>query len=137
MERIRLTGLFLFITAIFLGLAAAATKTTHIDFSTPNPLAAQDSPVDKTPTGPESANAESPNTSESPNSPLNDSLEETRSKPQFTSVPIIYPLTGVGMLGLALWFVPAAELPKKAAPPRKRRRRRSTTRPRRALSRRT
>ena len=148
MERIRLTGLFLFITAIFLGLAAAATKTTHIDFKTPDRLVGADSSED-TASGTETSDGASSGTAGSvgadqgmPNSG-NTGLDATdqggaaqeKAAVQFTSVPIIYPLAGVGMLGLALWFVPATELPRKQTTTRKRRKRRSTSRSRRLFGR--
>ena len=113
MPRIRLTGLFLFITSIFLGLAAAATKTTHIDFKTPDQYVEQ------------------------PEIPATAPPEETPVPIQFTSIPIIFPLAGVAALGLLLWFVPAAELPRKnTATPERKRRRRTTTRTRRLLGKR-
>lgn len=152
MERIRLTGLFLFITAIFLGLAAAATKTTHIDFNTPDRLVGADSPEETTfgtesfdgpgsvTAGPKGADQGMPN---SGNTELGGTdidgtgqggEAQEKAAVQFTSVPIIYPLAGVGMLGLALWFVPATELPSKQTT-RKRRKRRSTSRSRRLFGR--
>ena len=80
MPRVRLTGLFLFITSILLGLAVAATQTSHIRFKkTDGMLAATD-----------------------PETGL--SIDEL----QFVSVPVIYPLAAVGAAGLLLWFVPAA-----------------------------
>jgi hypothetical protein len=80
MPRVRLTGLMLFITAIVLGLAAAITQTSHLEFKRPD-----------------AASVESENLAigEGEVSPL-----------QFASIPIIYPLVGVGLLGLALWFIP-------------------------------
>lgn len=80
MPRVRLTGLMLFITAIILGLAAAITQTSHLQFKRPD-LA--------------SVESNEPPQNEGEVFPL-----------QFSSIPIIYPLIGVGLLGLALWFIP-------------------------------
>lgn len=103
MPRVRLAGLMLFITAIILGLAAAITQTTHLQFNRPDV---------------ESANLSEATTEESEVSPL-----------QFSSIPIIYPLSAVGLLGLALWFIPggvstALNSRSKSRSPRKRTRRR-------------
>ena len=84
MPRLRLTGLFLFITTLCIGMAAAASNTTHIRFKRFDDVVAAEQGV-----------AES---------------ELTPEQIQFMSVPIIYPLFGVGTLGLMLWFVPGADL---------------------------
>ncbi len=125
MPRVRLTGLFLFTTSIILGLASAATRTTHLRFQSPNPR-------------PSMGNAE---TTELPGSARDPGLPQTASQPfadldvaqdetlQFISVPIIYPLAGIALAGLALWFVPAAVFPQPAqsASRSPKRRRKSTS----------
>lgn len=91
MPRVRLVGLFLFITAFFIALAAVATKTTHINFKRPDRVVEAEIAA-QTPEG-----------------------VEPRSTPplEFRSVPIVYPLLVVGAAGLMLWFGPAAALPQK------------------------
>ncbi len=88
MAKVRLMGLMLFITSGLLALAAIATKTTHIRFKQPDAVEAGS--VD--PTEARELNGEVP----------------VPSSVQFRSVPIVYPLSGVGGLGLLMWFVPAA-----------------------------
>lgn len=94
MPRVRLTGLFLFTTAIFLGLAAAATRTSHIRFNKPDSLV--------------------PDEARQPGARADGQAAEATdglSKPvQFFSVPMIYPLSAVGLVGLLLWFIPGAPL---------------------------
>lgn len=86
MPRVRLTGLLLFITAILLGLASAATRTSHLRVEQPSSVA---NPV----VGP---------TTELP--PESQPLD-------FVNVPIFYPLAVVAAAGLLMWFVPAAIIP--------------------------
>ena len=121
MPRVRLTGLFLFTTSIILGLASAATRTTHLRFQRPD-------------SHPLMGNAE---TTPLPDSRLDPRLPQSGSQPftdpqatqvetlQFISVPIIYPLSGIALSGLALWFIPAAIFPQpNQATSRSRKRRR-------------
>lgn len=90
MPRVRLVGLFLFITAVFIALAAAATKTTHINFKRPDRVVEAE------------VAAQSP-----------DGVGPGGTPPlEFRSVPIVYPLLVVGAAGLMLWFGPAAALPR-------------------------
>lgn len=78
MPRVRLTGLFLFITVLCLALATAVTQTSHIRFKRSDTVVAAET-VDG----------------------------ESADRLQFVSVPVVYPLAGLGVLGLLLWFVPA------------------------------
>ena len=100
MPRLRLTGLFLFITTICIGLASAATHTTHIRFKRSDAVVAKEQGAESSELAPEEI--------------------------QFMSVPIIYPLSGVGLLSLLLWFAPAGER-KKRTPARSRRSRSKKT----------
>lgn len=97
MPGIRLTGLLLLITATMIGLASAATRTSHIKFKRPDSVAAREQATEA-------------------------SGEEQADRLQFISIPILYPLLGVGMLGMMLWFAPAGL---DAARPRSKPRRRS------------
>lgn len=99
MHHIRLMGLILFITTIFLGLAAAATQTRTIRVKKPSWG------------GPKQVTVE-PASSNSPVLPPGPEIQD-QDKPeqapglQFMNVPVIWPLCFFGMLGLAFWFVPA------------------------------
>ncbi len=106
MPHLRLIGLALFITSVFLAMAAAATQTSHIRFKRPSRL-------DQSP-------HKDPQSSEI----LPDGVEPTTASPalHFVSVPVVYPLVAAGTFGLLLWFVPA---PRRVS---KTRRRRSTRR---------
>lgn len=129
MPQVRLLGLVLFITAIFLAMAAAATQTTHIRFKQPAGVVDgggtagwQTPPLRPSDPQPPAAPVDSvlpPPAAEGPplvaDGPLDPGL-------QFTAVPVVYPLVMAGGLGLLMWFVPAAFAPRK--PQRKRRRRR-------------
>ena len=90
MPQIRLIGLILFITGVVLGLAAAATRTTHISVS--------DLWVSQTPPNPNQAQAR-------PENPfaIQDPAELTTEG--FTRIPVAWPLLGLGGLGLCLWFM--------------------------------
>ena len=103
-QQVRLVGLFLFITAILLAMAAAATQTTHIRVSQLD-SAPQQVPGD---------------------APIADPTNGGQTLPtnQFRSIPIVYPLTLVGVLGLALWFAPSIVLPDRGKGRKSRRRRR-------------
>lgn len=85
MPRVRLTGLFLFITVLCLGLATAITRTSHIRFKRSDKAVAAEATTE--------------------------AAEGSPNQIQFVAVPVIYPLVGLGMLGLGLWFVPAALTP--------------------------
>lgn len=105
MPRLRLIGLILFVTAVLIAFAAAATQTTHIRFG----------PANRT---------------LDPNASQSDTNIPADSQPplvEFRNVPIVYPLAGVGALGLLLWFAPAAAQPT-ARPKRRRRSSRSRRR---------
>ncbi|MEM8732780.1 MAG: hypothetical protein AAGG44_01065 [Planctomycetota bacterium] len=135
MPRVRLTGLFLFITAIFLGLASAATQTSHLRFKRPDFAGGQE--VD---------DGENENAASQPSIPPEvDSASElenggpAQAPIHFISIPMLYPLTGVGLLGLALWFVPggleeAARAGSRSSRGRGSRKSRGTTAKRRAAS---
>jgi hypothetical protein len=131
MPHIRLIGLVLFITAVFLAMAAAVTHTTHIRFKrySPNPdrvvPLVDFQPVDGTgapahPTLPPTPYPPTILPPTTPSVPLGNSpqqppatmdgmgnLEDTTEELQFNSVPVIYPLAIACLLGLMMWFVPA------------------------------
>lgn len=103
MPLVRLVGLALFITAIFLGLAAAITKTTHIRVRTrgtsniAQPSIANGQLVLPPPTDPGVGgefSATNPDVA------------------QFTSVPIMWPLVIAAGLGLLMWFMLASDPPR-------------------------
>lgn len=102
MPHIRLIGLFLFMTAMIIALAAAMTQTSQIRFKRPHRQVSGSSFEPAPTTTPESTGKE---------------LE-------FISVPIIYPLGVVGFAGLLLWFVPAIGSTSTQRSKRKRRRKR-------------
>ena len=115
MPKVRLVGLFLFITAICIALAAAATRTTHVRFhrpsNSPPPSDPNDGPVDVAP-----KEVAVPNPADA----------ESYPEPNFASVPILYPLAGLATAGLTLWFFPSLVLPssgKRRRPKRRRKRR--------------
>jgi hypothetical protein len=90
MPLFRLSGLALFITAIFLAMVAAITKTTHIRISN-----ATQSPV---PSGPvvlpppiETGFSSAP--------------QQVENAIQFTSVPIVWPMMIAAGVGLLMWFM--------------------------------
>ncbi|MDX1926540.1 MAG: hypothetical protein SFV81_08480 [Pirellulaceae bacterium] len=115
MQQLRLMGLVLIITAIFLALAAAITQTTHIRIQT----AATDSTgtngvgnVD----GPSQASnlnggmiLPPPGLGEASLGDLNSPLDS--SAVQFTSVPVVWPLIIAGGVGSLLWFMLSSETP--------------------------
>ena len=127
MPHIRLIGLVLFITTVFLAMAAVATQTTHIRFkrptrdaggiligdSTQSPMQPGTLPSQTQelvlPPGVPTGSVEAP----SPDLPT--------SELQFVAVPVIYPLLIAGVSGLFLWFVPAA---RRSTSSKRRRRRR-------------
>ena len=96
MPLFRLIGLALFITAIFLALAAAITKTTHIRMQLPGtsyasqPSVPSGSRVFPPPTAPEFGSELSPS---------------EPSAIQFTSVPIVWPLVIAAGVGFLMGFM--------------------------------
>ncbi len=94
MPHVRLMGLVLCITTVFLGLAAAATSTTVIRFKQPGQASLSPPPTPDAP----------------PQDPAGtDNLPPVDAEPlQFVSIPIFFPLVAAGITGLALWFIPAA-----------------------------
>ena len=159
MPLLRLIGLTLFITSIFLGLAALATKTTHIRFGEvfSMPPDATDAVLDAAPgevppsdsgsgsggvadgdtlaIAPNAPDRGEPTTSDrTSGTPASDRAASGSNAEQplhFVRVPIIWPITGAGALGLLLWFLPAPLTNRPPAKRRRRRRRRATKRVRR------
>ncbi len=83
------------ITMIIIALAALMTRTTHVQFrSFGSPSVVGTNPNDVTTSG-----------------------EET----DYISVPILYPLAGLGLLAMLLWFAPAGALPSVKRPRSRRR----------------
>lgn len=129
MPQVRLIGLVLFITTIFLAMVAAATQTSHIHFKQPTRDA----------NGRIVPSWQAPGLQHSPAQSATEAADSilppaaSHSSPavnaaalQFTAVPVVYPLLVTGTLGLLLWFVPAALTASPFQPRRspKRRRRR-------------
>lgn len=111
MPQVRLIGLVLFITTIFLAMVAAATQTSHIQFKQPTRDAsgriipgwqAPQSQLSPAPSASGAAESILPPAASDSSQPANDNAL------QFTAVPVVYPLLVTGSLGLLLWFVPAA-----------------------------
>ncbi len=101
MQQLRLIGLILFITTVFLSLAAFATQTTEIRlFDARQNAQPTEEPIDETQPPPDPS-------------------------PKFVSIPILWPLALSGGLGLVLWFGTA---PRDTDATRNRRRRRRTRR---------
>ncbi len=109
-SQLRLIGLVLFITTLFLAMAAAATKTTHIRFKKSSPVNANQS----------SGHARETLGSVEQASPLPAPSQAL----EFVAVPVIYPLLIAGVVGLLMWFVPAPRREIKSARKRTRRSRR-------------
>lgn len=145
MSHIRLIGLLLFITAITLALAAAATRTTHVEVNSQWIVrTVQHGGNQFLPTGPESsttipAGGSTPAShtevqplpsSEPPHSEAahRHDWDYSAHRSQFnsTAIPIAWPLLATGGTGLLLWFIQVpTELrhsPKKRSGHRKRRR---------------
>jgi uncharacterized membrane protein len=107
MQQLRLMGLVLFITAIFLALAAAITQTTHIRIQT-----AATSNVDGSS---QTSNLNGgmalppPGLGESSLGDINSPLDSKAV--QFTFVPIVWPLIIAGGVGSLLWFMLSSETP--------------------------
>ena len=96
MPLFRLIGLALFITAIFLALAAAITKTTHLRIQLPST-----GNVTRPPLAGESAVLPPPN-----EPGLGGALAQPQRRAiQFTSVPIVWPLIFAAGVGLLMWFM--------------------------------
>ncbi len=105
MPRLRLIGLILFITTIFVGMIAVATQTKEIRFTLPEgqrPIIGQ---PERDPREPR----------------LGGALEGELPEVEFFRVPIVWPLTLCGVAGLLLWFGTA---PRPTSPTARRRRRR-------------
>ncbi len=100
MPLLRLIGLALFITAIFLALAAAITKTTHIRIQSQGAANVSQSSA----TG-------------------GSMVFPPPSEPSFTSVPIVWPLVIAASAGLLMWFILSSE-PQRASNSYKQRSRR-------------
>lgn len=138
MSHIRLIGLLLFITAITLALAAAATQTTHVQVSSQWGLLLQGAsqstasessttipPAGSTPT--DYTNVQMPPASGGPQFPPIPAASEDpyardshvhdwdyaahQARFNSTAIPIAWPLLATGGAGLLLWFIQApAEL---------------------------
>ena len=96
MPLFRLIGLALFITAIFLALAAAITKTTHIRIQLQGTSDASQLSV------PSGSMVFPP-----PIEPgfRSDLSQAEPNELQFTSVPIVWPLVIAAGVGLLMWFM--------------------------------
>jgi hypothetical protein len=112
MPLFRLIGLALFITAIFLALAAAITKTTHIRIQLPGTNNATQPPG---PAGVLPPPIE-PGFGSEPPQPEAKAI-------QFTSVPIVWPLTVAAGMGLLMWFMLPSETLRTSRSPKRRSRR--------------
>ena len=125
MSHIRLIGLLLFITAITLALAAAATRTTHVQVSGQWLLEPVRQDGKREPSGMESSttiptggSTPTPYTDEHSH-PAGDPLEPEhvhahdwnyaahQAHSQSTAIPIAWPLLATGGAGLVLWFIQA------------------------------
>ncbi len=114
MPLFRLIGLALFITAIFLALAAAITKTTHLQVQLPNTGNVTRPPL-----------AGGSTVFPPPNEPgLIATLVQPHTKVnQFTSVPIVWPLIVAAGVGLLMWFMLPSEALRKSSSAKRRWRR--------------
>ena len=112
MRLFRLIGLALFITAIFLAFAAAITKTTQLRVQLPS-----SANVTRPPLAGEST------VFPPPNEPgLVARLAQPQTKvSQFTSVPIVWPLSVAAGVGLLMWFMLPSETLRKSSSPKRRR----------------
>lgn len=146
MPQIRLLGLVLFITTVFLAMAAAATHTTHIRFKRPAARSQPDS-LSEPPTTANPAEApaqaplvfpprlpppqSAPSQPPPPHMPSPWPASTAQAEPappesavSYVSVPVVYPLLVSAAAGLAMWFVPAAGPSATSKRRRSRRRRR-------------
>lgn len=106
MPRLRLIGLILFITTIFVGMIAVATQTKEIRFTLPEgqrPLIGQPD-RDPSAAAPRMPDFRQPN-SAAPT--LGDDAQRERPEVEFFRIPIAWPLALSGGAGLFLWFAPA------------------------------
>lgn len=100
MQQLRLIGLALFITAIFLAMAAAITRTTQIRLQT-------------------SGVGDAPPTNDSMVLPppdelgfnTNDPTPNAQNPVPYASVPIVWPLIIAAGVGLLMWFMPSSDTP--------------------------
>ncbi len=134
LPQLRLLGLVLFITAAFLGMAAAITQTVAIqvrnpmhrggspavqgdlkDASEPTPLPAGE------PAAPGGSLVQS-REKEAGRIALADG-DDSNASDEFITVPIVFPLVIAGMVGLLMWFLPAG-LGQQPAPRQRRRKKR-------------
>lgn len=151
MSHIRLIGLLLFITAITLALAAAATRTTHVEVSSrwllrPN-VEPKQTGIESSTTIPSSGSTSADSTSAQPaadgqtampaidpNAPPTPHIHDWdyaahQSHVQTTAVPIAWPLLATAAAGLLLWFIQPPSRPRHG--PKKPRKRASHRRRRR------
>lgn len=112
MSQLRLVGLILFITAIFLGLAASVTQTSHIRFRKFDLFHPQKTQSPEAVNPPELPQSASPNSDSSNNGDVNSLIQNTTTqhKVEFVSIPISWPLIAAATLGLLLWFSSSSEL---------------------------
>lgn len=130
MPQLRLMGLALVITTIFLALAAAATQTTHIRIKRPSRASADPNQIQpdqfQTPgvtdgLGAQEGGVGDPIADDLTNGILPSPKPGSSPNPQFVMVPIAIPLAIAGIVGAIFWFGPA---PRNASPASRRRRRR-------------
>jgi len=100
MPLFRLLGLALFITAIFLALAAAITRTTHIRMQLPGTGTAAQTPIQGAP-------VVLPPAMESGFDGV--PRQANSGAVRFTSVPIVWPLIFTAGMGLVMWFLLPSE----------------------------
>ncbi|MCA9192361.1 MAG: hypothetical protein KDB03_11385 [Planctomycetales bacterium] len=143
MQQLKLVGLILFVTAIFLGLAAAVTQTRQVRVKKPTGSqwtsgqeqepAAQAGPIENSQQG-NSTIEPTPSlpwgqviSSENGQVQEGNSVENSQMTEvpivEFRPVPIGIPLAILGAAGLILWLMPIPQKAKRGAPRRSRRRR--------------
>ncbi len=124
MPQLRLIGLVLFITTVFLAMAATATQTTHLRFKRPsrdaNGNLIRESPLIGQDQAALPGEVPSPEILPPGTGVVSNELEPTPL--QFVAVPVVYPLLISGAIGLMLWFVPATPVPTRTKLKRRRRR---------------
>ena len=101
MQQFRLIGLILFITTIFLGMAALATQTAAIRLF--DARHARETPID--------------------DGGLDGQEPDGAFQPQFIAIPIVWPLVIAGGAGLVMWFGTAPREPPMNRGRRRRRKR--------------
>ncbi len=118
MPLLRLIGLTLFITAIFLALIAAITKTTHIQVQIPGFTPSRSSSLqpDQSPSLPQVNPRSGLVLPPSNDGVFRDSAVGSVTTAQaqsesvaFTSVPIVWPLIIAAGVGLLMWFTHPGE----------------------------